>query len=162
MIDNLDRVSPDDMRWLAHAVELAKAAQASGNPPYGSVLVGPDGSLLAEMNNTTVSEDDISAHPELKLAVWAGKHLSAEQALQTTLYTSTENCAMCAGAFVIAKLGRLVFAVSGEQARAARRNGIPSPAPTLSSREVFATAPYPIAVAGPVSVESALGLHRSH
>ena len=43
--------------------------------PYGSLLVGPAGDVLAEDRNTVVTERDITAHPELKLARWAAREL---------------------------------------------------------------------------------------
>ena len=66
-----------DERHLRRAVELAAAARAAGDMPYGSLLVGPTGDVLAEDRNTVVTEQDITAHPELKLARWAARHLDA-------------------------------------------------------------------------------------
>jgi tRNA(Arg) A34 adenosine deaminase TadA len=55
-----------DERHLRRAVELAAAARVAGDMPYGSLLVGPTGDVLAEDRNTVVTEQDITAHPELK------------------------------------------------------------------------------------------------
>jgi tRNA(Arg) A34 adenosine deaminase TadA len=71
--------------------------------------------LLAEDWNTVSSERDVTAHPELKLARWAGRELAAEVARETTMYTSCEPCGMCAGAIESSGLGRVVFALSTEQ-----------------------------------------------
>jgi tRNA(Arg) A34 adenosine deaminase TadA len=102
-------------RYLRRAVELAAAARAAGDMPYGSLLVGPAGDVLAEDRNTVVTEQDITAHPELKLARWAGRQLDADVARQTTMYTSCQPCSMCAGAIARSGLGRVVFALSAEQ-----------------------------------------------
>jgi tRNA(Arg) A34 adenosine deaminase TadA len=59
----------DDL--LRRAIELAATARKSGNPPFGSLLAGPDGTVIAEDHNTSITDNDISAHPELKLAKWA-------------------------------------------------------------------------------------------
>jgi tRNA(Arg) A34 adenosine deaminase TadA len=104
-----------DERHLRGAIELAAAARAAGDMPYGSLLVGPAGDVLAEDRNTVVTERDITAHPELKLARWAARELDPSIARQTTLYTSSEPCPMCAGAIARSGLGRVVFALSGEQ-----------------------------------------------
>ena len=88
----------DDERHLRRAIELATAGRAAGDAPFGSLLVGPDGSVLAEEHNTVLSDDDITAHPELKLARWAARTLDAADAARTTLYTSCQPCAMCSGA----------------------------------------------------------------
>jgi hypothetical protein len=60
--------------------------------PYGSLLVGPAGDVLAEDRNTVVTERDITAHPELKLARWAARQLDPDVARQTTMYTSCQPC----------------------------------------------------------------------
>src|SRR5690349_22761729 len=86
--------------------------------PYGSLLVGPAGDVLAEDHNTVLSERDISAHPELKLARWAARELEPEVARETTMYTSCQPCPMCTGAIARSGLGRVVFALAGEQLRA--------------------------------------------
>ena len=151
--------SDEDLTYLRRAVALAGEAKRSGNPPFGSLLVS-DGRVLAEATNTTLADDDVSAHPELKLAVWAARSLDPEQARATTLYTSTENCAMCSGAFVIAGLGRLVFAISGEQLRELR-GPTASRSPRMSARAVLEAAAYPIVVTGPALVEEGLAVHTA-
>jgi tRNA(Arg) A34 adenosine deaminase TadA len=104
-----------DERHLRRAIELAGEARAAGDMPFGSLLVGPAGEVLAEDRNTVLSERDISAHPELKLARWAARELDAETARGTTMYTSCQPCPMCAGAISRSGLGRVVFALSSEQ-----------------------------------------------
>ena len=108
-------MTPDDERFLRRAIELAASARTGGNPPFGSLLVGPDGDVLVEERNTTITDDDISAHPEQKLARWAARELAPEVAAATTMYTSCEPCGMCAGAIERSGLGRVVFALSTEQ-----------------------------------------------
>jgi tRNA(Arg) A34 adenosine deaminase TadA len=108
-------VTPDDENFLRRAIELAAGARATGDAPFGSLLVGPDGSVLAEDHNTVLTDADISAHPELKLAKWAARELDPGTAAATTMYTSCQPCAMCAGAIERSGLGRVVFALSNEQ-----------------------------------------------
>jgi tRNA(Arg) A34 adenosine deaminase TadA len=104
-----------DERHLRRAIELAAAARAAGDMPYGSLLAGPGGEVLAEDRNTVLTEDDITAHPELKLARWAARELDGDVARGTTMYTSCQPCPMCTGAIARSGLGRVVFALSGEQ-----------------------------------------------
>jgi tRNA(Arg) A34 adenosine deaminase TadA len=108
-------MTDDDERFLRRAVELAAAGRAAGDAPFGSLLVGPDGAVLAEDHNTVLSDGDITAHPELKLARWAARELDPATAAATTLYTSCQPCGMCAGAIDRSGLGRVVFALSNEQ-----------------------------------------------
>ncbi|UOZ07410.1 nucleoside deaminase [Amycolatopsis sp. WQ 127309] len=101
---------------LRRAIELAREArEVHGNPPFGSLLADTDGNVLAEDRNTSITDDDITAHPELKLARWAAQHLAPEVAAATTMFTSTQPCGMCAGAIERSGLGRVVYALSTEQ-----------------------------------------------
>jgi tRNA(Arg) A34 adenosine deaminase TadA len=104
-----------DERHLKHAIQLAASAREAGDMPFGSLLVGPTGQVLAEARNTVLSEGDITAHPELKLARWAGRELAADVARMTTMYTSCQPCPMCRAGIARSGLGRVVFALSTEQ-----------------------------------------------
>ncbi|MEU5695932.1 nucleoside deaminase [Actinosynnema sp. NPDC020468] len=114
---------------LTRAIVLAREARESGNPPFGSLLVGPDGLVLKEERNTTVSEQDISAHPELKLARWAARELTPEVAAGTTMFTSCQPCGMCEGAIARSGLGKVVFALSAEQLNGLKPGGGFPPVP---------------------------------
>ncbi|MFI7363133.1 nucleoside deaminase [Streptomyces sp. NPDC050149] len=107
--------TPDDHTLLRRAIALAAEARENGNPPFGSLLAAPDGTVLAEDRNTTLTDRDITAHPELKLARWAARELDAATAAATTMYTSCEPCTMCAATIQQAGLRGVVFALSGEQ-----------------------------------------------
>ncbi|MFD6139578.1 nucleoside deaminase [Promicromonospora sp. NPDC060271] len=114
---------------LRRAIALAVEARAGGNPPFGSLLVGPDGVVLAEERNSSLTDDDITAHPELKLARWAARSLDATTAAGTTMYTSCEPCEMCAGALARSGIGRVVFALPA--ARPSRFVQVPADGPYL-------------------------------
>jgi tRNA(Arg) A34 adenosine deaminase TadA len=136
-----------DEGHLRRAIELAAAARAAGDMPYGSLLVGPAGDVLAEARNTVLTERDISAHPELKMARWAARELDADAARETTMYTSCQPCPMCAGAIARSGLGRVVFALSGEQLQGLKPPGSASPDSTDVASDgpaLFAEARVPI------------------
>lgn len=101
-----------DEAYIRNAHELAEDALANGNPPFGSLLV-LDGSVIQSSTNTTATGRDITAHPELKLARYAARELTADERAACTMYTSTEPCAMCAGAIYYSGLGRVVYSVTG-------------------------------------------------
>jgi tRNA(Arg) A34 adenosine deaminase TadA len=115
-----------DERHLKRAIELATSARQAGDMPFGSLLVGTTGQVLAEARNTMLSEEDITAHPELKLARWAGRELSADVAQMTTMYTSCHPCPMCRGGIARSGLGRVVFALSSEQLQDLSSPGVAS------------------------------------
>ncbi|AXB42613.1 nucleoside deaminase [Amycolatopsis albispora] len=118
-----------DDTLLRRAIALAAKARAGGNPPFGSLLAGPDGTVLAEDHNTSLTDNDITAHPELKLARWAAQHLDAETAAATTMYTSCQPCGMCTGAIQRSGLGRVVYALSTEQLLGLKPGGDFPPVP---------------------------------
>lgn len=136
----------DDVTHLRRCIELARSAREDGNEPFGSLLVGRDGTVLIELMNT-IGTGDVTGHPELALAAWASMHMSADDRAGATLYTSCESCAMCAGGQYWAGIGRLVFALSGEQLADIAPDSVPSL--RLSSREVFARGNVRIEVEGP-------------
>jgi tRNA(Arg) A34 adenosine deaminase TadA len=96
---------------MQRALELAREAGEEGNEPFGSVLVYDD-QMIAETSNTVVTEDDVTAHPELKLVRLMGRQLSPAERRATTMYTSTEPCPMCAGGIHNVGLGRVVYSTS--------------------------------------------------
>lgn len=102
-----------DEEYVRAAIDLAREAVANGNTPFGSVLVVGD-AVVERARNTTVTEGDVTAHPELKLARWAARELDPDERADCTMYTSTEPCEMCAAAIHYAGLDRVVYSVSGE------------------------------------------------
>ena len=108
-------LTPADETLLRRAIEIAAHAVTLGDAPYGSLLADADGSILIEAHNTVKRDNDISAHPELKLARWAARELSPEAAAATTMYTSCQPCGMCTGGIVRSGLGRVVYALATDQ-----------------------------------------------
>jgi tRNA(Arg) A34 adenosine deaminase TadA len=139
-------VDPTDVAHLRRCIDLARAARDGGNEPFGSLLVDGGGTVLIELQNT-VGGGDVTGHPELALASWASRHLTPEQRAAATLYTSCESCAMCATAQYWVGIGRLVFALAGDQLAALAPPGVRTL--ELSSRDVFARGNVPIEVEGP-------------
>lgn len=78
--------------------------------------------MLAEERNSTLADDDITAHPELEPARWAARSLDPATA-GTTMYTSCQPCGMCAGASARSGIGRVVFALSGDRLGGLRTSG---------------------------------------
>jgi tRNA(Arg) A34 adenosine deaminase TadA len=137
-------VTHDDEKLLRRAIELAAEARAGGNPPFGSLLAGPDGAILAEERNTSLTDRDITAHPELKLARWAARELDPAAAAATTMYTSCQPCGMCAGAIARSGLGRVVYALSGEQLDGLKPPGSAFADPPAAGPALYAEASIPV------------------
>jgi tRNA(Arg) A34 adenosine deaminase TadA len=108
-------ITPADEALLRHAIAIAAHAITLDDAPYGSLLADADGAILVEAHNTVRRDNDITAHPELKLARWAARELTPEVAARTTMYTSCQPCGMCTGGIVRSGLGRVVYALATEQ-----------------------------------------------
>jgi tRNA(adenine34) deaminase len=90
------------------ALRLARAAAVREEVPVGAVVVA-DGEVLAEAHNETVQRRDPTAHAELLVLHQALKNAGEDRLLMATMYVTLEPCAQCAGAIVLAKVGRVVF-----------------------------------------------------
>jgi len=107
-------ISDDDRELLQRAVALARTALDAGDEPFGSILVGGDGSILFEDRNR-IKDGDATQHPEFAIARWAAQNLTPAERAASVVYTSGEHCAMCSAAHAWVGLGRIVFATSTEQ-----------------------------------------------
>ena len=147
-----------DLRHLRRCVELARAGLESGDEPFGSVLVGADGSVLFEDHNHVAGGDE-TRHPEFEIAKWAANNLTPQERAAATVYTSGEHCPMCAAAHGWVGLGRIVYAVSSEQLSGWRAEmGLPpGPVRPLPIREVV-----PGAVVDGPAPELATEIHELH
>ena len=90
---------------------LAAAADApAGDVPVGAVILDSDGRVLARAANAREALGDPTAHAEiLALRAAAQAHGDGWRLEGTTLVVTLEPCTMCAGALVLARVGRVVF-----------------------------------------------------
>jgi tRNA(Arg) A34 adenosine deaminase TadA len=149
-----------DLPHLRRCVELAAEAVAAGDQPFGSVLVGADGSVLAEDRNRVNTMADPTRHPEFELARWAAERLTPAERAAATVYTSGEHCPMCAAAHGWVGLGRIVYVSSSAQLTSWRSElgTVPAAVPALPIQQLVPGLP----VAGPVPAlaERVRELHR--
>ena len=108
MVDDTDRAH------LRRCIELARAALDAGDEPFGSVLVDGGGRVRFEDHNH-VAGGDATQHPEFAIARWAAEHMTPDERVAATVYTSGEHCPMCAAAHAWVGLGRIVYASSSAQ-----------------------------------------------
>jgi tRNA(adenine34) deaminase len=90
------------------ALRLARAAALRGEVPVGAVVIA-EGEHLGEAHNETEHRHDATAHAELLALQRAAAAGHAHRLREATLYVTLEPCAQCAGAMVLAKIGRIVF-----------------------------------------------------
>ena len=108
----------NDDYWMRRALDLAERARSEGEVPVGAVLVMED-ECIGEGWNRPISAHDPTAHAEI-LALRAGAARLGNYRLPgATLYVTLEPCAMCAGAIILARIKRLVYATADPRAGAA-------------------------------------------
>ena len=101
-----------DDAWMRVALEEADAAALVGEVPVGCVIVGTNGTQLGRGRNARESQADPTAHAEM-LAIRESAARSLTWRLEgATAYVTLEPCAMCAGAFVLARVARVVYGCS--------------------------------------------------
>jgi tRNA(adenine34) deaminase len=103
--------APGDAQWMQRALELAHGAATVAEVPVGAIIVA-GGRIVAEGCNLTRTHNDPTAHAEMVALRKAARRLGTTRLLDATMYVTLEPCAMCAGALVLAKLERLVYAAA--------------------------------------------------
>jgi tRNA(Arg) A34 adenosine deaminase TadA len=107
-------VSQVDLEHLRRCAVLARTALDNGHGPFGAILIGANGKTLYEDHNR-VTDEDQTLHAELGIVRWAVANMAPVQRIRATVYTSCEQCPMCAAAHAWAGLGRIVYATSNAQ-----------------------------------------------
>jgi tRNA(Arg) A34 adenosine deaminase TadA len=153
-------LSETDLSHLRLAIALAGSAREHGNHPFGALLVSAAGEVLIQAENTVNTASDCTGHAETNLVRMASQRFSRQTLAGSTLYTSTEPCAMCAGAIHWSGVGRVVFALAEEQLYQLAGAEQSNEAMRLPCREVFARCGRPIEVVGPVLEVEAKMVHR--
>jgi tRNA(adenine34) deaminase len=108
----------DDVAWMRLALAEAQRATLHGDVPVGAVAVY-EGRIVGLGRNRREVDRDPTAHAELIALREASRALRHWRLDGVTLYCTLEPCAMCAGAMVLARLPRLVYATGDPKAGAA-------------------------------------------
>ncbi|MGA7270115.1 MAG: nucleoside deaminase [Acidimicrobiia bacterium] len=103
---------------MGMALDQARTAPGHDDVPVGAVLVDPDGAVIAADHNRRQELSDPTAHAEMLVLARAARHAGTWHLDGHTLVVTLEPCAMCAGAAVNARLGRIVYAAADLKAGA--------------------------------------------
>lgn len=110
-----------DITMMRRALELAEDAAIAGEAPIGAVVYETvTGRILGEGANTREHESDPTGHAEIGAIRAAARALGDWRLNACTLVVTLEPCAMCAGAIVNARIGRLVYGADDPKAGATR------------------------------------------
>ncbi|MFZ8198853.1 tRNA adenosine(34) deaminase TadA [Alteromonas portus] len=113
-----DKATEEDVKWMKHALTLADKAESIGEVPVGACVV-LNGELIGEGFNTPITDNDPSAHAELRAVKAAASAVQNYRLIDATLYVTLEPCSMCAGMLVHARVKRVVFGAKDAKTGAA-------------------------------------------
>lgn len=142
--------------FIRQCYDLARQALANGDHPFGALLV-KEGEVWLTAVNTVHSQHDVTRHAELNLVSQADRLFGSAALAESTLYTSTEPCAMCAGAIFWAGIPTIVYGCS-----AARLGQIAGETFVVSSRQLLAKAARPTHIIGPVLEAEGVAIHEGY
>jgi len=121
----------DEAEWMRRAIEVTRSGIVAGQSPFGAVLV-KEGAVVALTHNTVWLETDPTAHAEVNCLRLASKTLGTIDLTGSTLYSTCEPCPMCLAATHWARVDRVVFGASIDDAATAGFSELPVPAATLA------------------------------
>lgn len=100
------------------ALDEARAALATDDVPIGAVVLDPDGAVIGRGRNVREAEQDPTGHAEVVALRAAARELGEWRLEGCSLVVTLEPCTMCAGAAVLARVARVVYAAHDEKAGA--------------------------------------------
>lgn len=105
----------EDAWWMGEALKEAEKSARVGEVPVGAVVVH-NGAIVARGGNAMVAGKDATQHAELRVLRAAAYAVGDTRLTTATLYVTLEPCAMCAGAIVLTRVGRVVFGAWDDKA----------------------------------------------
>lgn len=142
--------------YIQIANRLAKTSVTKGNHPFGAILVYKD-NIVASAENTVETDYDPTQHAELRVVSKAAKKANGISLKDHTLYSSTEPCAMCAGAIYWAGIRKVVYGCSAEDLREFTSGSF-----LTNSSHIFSFGREKVEVIGSVSRNECMETHRQY
>jgi tRNA(adenine34) deaminase len=115
----MDSAFSEDLFYMRMALREAERAAEEGEVPCGAVIV-KDGTLLGKAHNQTEQLNDPTAHAEILAITQAAAALANWRLTDAVLYVTKEPCPMCAGAIVLARIKKVIWAVDDPKRGGAR------------------------------------------
>ncbi|WP_353148731.1 tRNA adenosine(34) deaminase TadA [Pollutimonas bauzanensis] len=101
--------SAADEHAMQLALEQATLAYAAGEVPVGAVVLDVNGDVIGRGFNRTIIDHDPSSHAEIVALRQAATAMRNYRLPGASLFVTLEPCAMCMGAMLHARLGRVVY-----------------------------------------------------
>jgi tRNA(Arg) A34 adenosine deaminase TadA len=143
-----------DQRWMRQAIDKAREGIATGQMPFGAVIVR-GGELICAAHNSVWTDTDPTAHAEVNAIRQAARILGAIVLHGCEMYTTCEPCPMCLSAIHWAKLDRVVYGADIADAAAAGFSEL-----TMPPRDLVAAAGSPLRVEGGLLIDECRDLFR--
>lgn len=140
--------------YIEKSIELALSARKNGNHPFGALLVH-NGKVILTAENKVVTTHDSTAHAELELVRTASQKFPKEVLKEAILYTSTEPCAMCAGAIYWSGISHVVYGCSAETLGKMTNGSL-----VIPSNDIFKRGKRPVISEGPYFESEAAKVHE--
>lgn len=110
-------MNESDQHWLSKAFKLTEKSIISGGGPFGAVIVR-DGKIIGQGHNRVPINNDPTAHAEIEAIRDAARNVNHFHLEEATLYVNCEPCPMCMAAAYWARISRIVYAATAEDAAA--------------------------------------------
>ena len=141
-----------DKQMMHHAIEACRRGIESGQSPFGSAIARGD-ELIVATHNHVWANTDITAHAEVHNIRLACEQLEAVELHGCTIYATTEPCPMCFSAIHWAKIERIIFGSSIEDAQSAGFSEL-----TISNEQMKNDGGSPLEIVGPLLRDECVAL----
>lgn len=150
--------------YIRRCVKISEEAVASGNNPFGALLVDKKGNIIVESGNVEITEKDCTGHAETSVMKIASKNYSKEFLWDCTLYTTAEPCCMCTGAIYWGNVGNIVYGISESKLLQLTGSNEINPTFDVPCRDIISKGQKDIKVTGPIAdsvlEEEIVAIHR--
>lgn len=102
-------ITPEDLKYINHTIDLGKEALSEGNLPIGAVIVLDDEVIATGKNQVLSPNFNPVSHAEMNAFRKVRSDLFLNHSKEMTLYTNIEPCIMCFGSIIINRIGRVVY-----------------------------------------------------
>src|SRR5262245_57626171 len=109
-----------DEAFMERALEVARAAKKTGEPPFGAIIVSPSGEIVAEGGDEVIARHDLTFHAEV-VAVHRACAALGPVLRGYTLYSTVEPCPMCFTTAWLARISRVVYGCTMEEVKLATK-----------------------------------------